>query len=227
MAKSSAAVGTSPSLQLSFPTGFLQKAEYDAALVGLVRLSAVAIAAVSMDKAGRKILLFVSGMALSTSPTLFPREALIEGFSGALQGCRSGNFSTTGLRKGGKEVSFPWWWFSSSAGAFPGSCHGQDHSPIILTVLLPLSTAGVMLVSNLTMGLYIYFVPASHNSTNMPNMTLVSSAHPPAEPTNYITLIPLLATMFFIMGKCREHRAGHQPGEGVSHARQGDVEQGD
>ncbi|NXR37857.1 GTR6 protein, partial [Zosterops hypoxanthus] len=101
-------------------TSVILKAEYDAALVGLVRLSAVAIAAVSMDKAGRKILLFVS--------------------------------------------------------------------------------AGVMLVSNLTMGLYIYFVPASHNSTNMPNMTLVSSAHPPAEPTNYITLIPLLATMFFIMG---------------------------
>uniref|UniRef100_A0A674GG45 Solute carrier family 2 member 6 n=1 Tax=Taeniopygia guttata TaxID=59729 RepID=A0A674GG45_TAEGU len=45
--------------------------EYDAALVGLVRLSAVAIAAVSMDKAGRKILLFVSGMALSTPPMGF------------------------------------------------------------------------------------------------------------------------------------------------------------
>uniref|UniRef100_A0A8C6ILI6 Uncharacterized protein n=1 Tax=Melopsittacus undulatus TaxID=13146 RepID=A0A8C6ILI6_MELUD len=36
---------------------------YDAALVGLVRLFSVAIAAVSMDKAGRKILLFVSGMS--------------------------------------------------------------------------------------------------------------------------------------------------------------------
>ncbi|NWR00220.1 GTR6 protein, partial [Paradoxornis webbianus] len=101
-------------------TSVILKAEYDAALVGLVRLSAVAIAAVSMDKAGRKILLFVS--------------------------------------------------------------------------------AGVMLVSNLTMGLYIYFVPASHNDTNVANTSLVSSAHLPAEPTNYITLIPLLATMFFIMG---------------------------
>uniref|UniRef100_A0A8D2NF93 Solute carrier family 2 member 6 n=1 Tax=Zonotrichia albicollis TaxID=44394 RepID=A0A8D2NF93_ZONAL len=70
--------------------------EYDAALVGLVRLSAVVIAAVSMDKAGRKILLFVSGMALSTSATVFPRKAPIEGFSGALQVCRSGNFSPTG-----------------------------------------------------------------------------------------------------------------------------------
>ncbi|NXP93287.1 GTR6 protein, partial [Passerina amoena] len=100
-------------------TSVILKAEYDAALVGLVRLSAVAIAAVSMDKAGRKILLFVS--------------------------------------------------------------------------------AGVMLVSNLTMGLYIHFEPASHNGT-VANTTLASSANHPAEPTNYITLIPLLATMFFIMG---------------------------
>ncbi|NXB80876.1 GTR6 protein, partial [Donacobius atricapilla] len=100
-------------------TSVILKPEYDAALVGLVRLSAVAIAAVSMDKAGRKILLFVS--------------------------------------------------------------------------------AGVMLVSNLTMGLYIHFLPAPHNGT-VANTTLVSSANLPAEPTNYITLIPLLATMFFIMG---------------------------
>ncbi|KFZ57629.1 Solute carrier family 2, facilitated glucose transporter member 6, partial [Podiceps cristatus] len=98
-------------------TSVILKPEYDAALVGLVRLFSVVIAAVSMDKAGRKILLFVS--------------------------------------------------------------------------------AGVMLVSNLTMGLYIHFVPASQNST-VANKTLVSSADLPT--TNYITLIPLLATMFFIMG---------------------------
>ncbi|KAM9217960.1 solute carrier family 2, facilitated glucose transporter member 6 [Leptosomus discolor] len=100
-------------------TSVILKPEYDAALVGLVRLFSVAIAAVSMDKAGRKILLFVS--------------------------------------------------------------------------------AGVMLVSNLTMGLYIHFAPASQNDT-IANKTLVSSANLPAEPTNYITLIPLLATMLFIMG---------------------------
>ncbi|NXO51134.1 GTR6 protein, partial [Aramus guarauna] len=100
-------------------TAVILEPEYDAALVGLVRLFSVAIAAVSMDKAGRKILLFVS--------------------------------------------------------------------------------AGVMLVSNLTMGLYIHFVPPSQNGT-IANETLVSSANLPAEPTNYITLIPLLATMFFIMG---------------------------
>ncbi|XP_005142535.2 solute carrier family 2, facilitated glucose transporter member 6 [Melopsittacus undulatus] len=100
-------------------TSVILKPEYDAALVGLVRLFSVAIAAVSMDKAGRKILLFVS--------------------------------------------------------------------------------AGVMLVSNLTMGIYIHSVPASQNGT-IANKTLVSSANLFAEPTNYITLIPLLATMFFIMG---------------------------
>ncbi|OXB69057.1 hypothetical protein ASZ78_009533 [Callipepla squamata] len=100
-------------------TAVILKPEYDAALVGLVRLSSVAIAAVLMDKAGRKILLFVS--------------------------------------------------------------------------------AGVMLVSNLMMGLYIHFVPSSQNDT-IANRTLGSLASPPVEPINYITLIPLLAAMFFIMG---------------------------
>ncbi|NXG58397.1 GTR6 protein, partial [Hemiprocne comata] len=100
-------------------TSVILKPEYDAALVGLVRLFSVVIAAVSMDKAGRKILLFIS--------------------------------------------------------------------------------TGVMLVSNLTMGLYIHFVPASQNGT-IANKTLASLANLPAESTNYITLIPLLATMFFIMG---------------------------
>ncbi|KFV15740.1 Solute carrier family 2, facilitated glucose transporter member 6, partial [Pterocles gutturalis] len=76
-------------------TSVILEPEYDAALVGLVRLFSVAIAAVSMDKAGRKILLFVS--------------------------------------------------------------------------------AGVMLVSNLTMGLYILFVPPSQNST-IANKTLGRSA---------------------------------------------------
>ncbi|XP_009997267.1 PREDICTED: LOW QUALITY PROTEIN: solute carrier family 2, facilitated glucose transporter member 6 [Chaetura pelagica] len=102
-------------------TAVILKPEYDAALVGLVRLFSVVVAALSMDKAGRKILLFIS--------------------------------------------------------------------------------TGVMLVSNLTMGLYIHFVPASQNGT-IANKTMVSptSFLQPAEPTNYITLIPLLATMFFIMG---------------------------
>ncbi|KAM8796512.1 solute carrier family 2, facilitated glucose transporter member 6 [Eudromia elegans] len=100
-------------------TSVILKPEYDAALVGLVRLFSVAIAAASMDKAGRKILLFVS--------------------------------------------------------------------------------AGIMLASNLTMGFYVHFMPHSLNGTAA-NETLVSSASHGAQPMNYITLIPLLATMFFIMG---------------------------
>lgn len=71
---------------------------------------------------------------------------------------------------------------------------------LVPTVVLRLSTASVMLASNLTMGLYIHFVPASQNGT-IANKTLESSASLPAEPTNYVTLIPLLATMFFIMGR--------------------------
>lgn len=39
----------------------LQPAQYDAVIVGGVRLASVLIAAVSMDKVGRKILLYVSG----------------------------------------------------------------------------------------------------------------------------------------------------------------------
>lgn len=77
-----------------------------------------------------------------------------------------------------------------------------DRSPLSPMVLLHLSTAGVMLASNLTMGLYIHFIPSSQNGT-IANRTLASSASPPAESINYITLIPLLATMFFIMGRCR------------------------
>ncbi|NXA49810.1 GTR6 protein, partial [Nothocercus julius] len=100
-------------------TSVILKPEYDAALVGLVRLFSVAIAAVSMDKAGRKILLFVS--------------------------------------------------------------------------------AGIMLASNLTMGLYVHFTPPPLNGTTA-NETLVSWASHEAQPMNYVTLIPLLATMFFIMG---------------------------
>uniref|UniRef100_A0A8C3QAX3 Solute carrier family 2 member 6 n=1 Tax=Geospiza parvula TaxID=87175 RepID=A0A8C3QAX3_GEOPR len=111
-------------------------------LVGLVRLSAVAIAAVSMDKAGRKILLFVSGMALSTSPTVFPREAPIEGLSGALQVCRSGNFSSTGLRKGGREVSLLW---SDPLPSSPAG-YAMGWGPItwlLMSEILPLKARGV------------------------------------------------------------------------------------
>uniref|UniRef100_A0A8D0LC01 Solute carrier family 2 member 6 n=1 Tax=Sphenodon punctatus TaxID=8508 RepID=A0A8D0LC01_SPHPU len=49
-------------------TAVILKPQYDAAIVGAVRLASVLIAAVSMDKAGRKILLFVSGYAMGWGP---------------------------------------------------------------------------------------------------------------------------------------------------------------
>ncbi|EMP34642.1 Solute carrier family 2, facilitated glucose transporter member 6 [Chelonia mydas] len=103
-------------------TAVILKPEYDAAIVGGVRLASVLIAAVSMDKAGRKILLFVS--------------------------------------------------------------------------------AGIMFASNLILGLYIHYTSLpSHNSTMaIVNGTLVSPESLTAEPSGYITLIPLVATMLFIMG---------------------------
>ncbi|XP_031412083.1 solute carrier family 2, facilitated glucose transporter member 6 isoform X1 [Meleagris gallopavo] len=164
------------------------KPEYDAALVGLVRLFSVAIAAVSMDKAGRKILLFVSGMSLSVCKGIFSLR-ISSGFVNVqewrLPPCRT----VEGC-------------FSCGRGSAPEH-HMQNHhtdcSPFHPSVLLHLSTAGVMMASNLTMGLYIHFVPSSENGT-IANRTLGSLANPPAEPIHYITLIPLLAAMFFIMG---------------------------
>lgn len=185
--------------------------------MGLVRLFSVAIAAVSMDKAGRKILLFVSGVCL------------------CLRLCK-GTFS---LRISSSFVNVQEWRLPpcrTVEGCFPfreGSApehHIQgrhtDCSPFHPSALLHLSTAGVMLASNLTMGLYIHLVPSSQNST-IANRTLGSLASPPAEPTNYITLIPLLAAMFFIMGRCREQKpgAGYEPG-GVFFSLGDDKEQG-
>lgn len=122
--------------------------------------------------------------------------------------CKCAGVEISALQGSGREAGRS---LSFGGRSAPQQGHSQEgnHSPLLLTVLLPLSTAGVMLVSNLTMGLYIHFEPASHNGT-VANTTLASSANLPAEPTNYITLIPLLATMFFIMGRCREHRTGHQ-----------------
>ncbi|XP_028612786.1 solute carrier family 2, facilitated glucose transporter member 6 isoform X3 [Grammomys surdaster] len=98
-----------------------QPSQQDAAIVGAVRLLSVLIAAVTMDLAGRKVLLYVS--------------------------------------------------------------------------------ASIMFVANLTLGLYVQFVPRplTPNST-MDIVTLGGTEQPPATAFNYLTLIPLLATMLFIMG---------------------------
>nr|XP_023485025.1 solute carrier family 2, facilitated glucose transporter member 6 isoform X4 [Equus caballus] len=95
----------------------------DAAIVGAVRLLSVLIAALTMDLAGRKILLFVS--------------------------------------------------------------------------------AAIMFAANLTLGLYVHFGPKhlTPNSTmSLEGMPLGGTEQPLATPTSYITLVPLLATMLFIMG---------------------------
>lgn len=172
----------------------LQKPEYDAALVGLVRLFSVAIAAVSMDKAGRKILLFVSGKSLCHDV----QGQLFFSYFQQLCKCAGVGIYPHGAQEGSLVVAQ-----LLSRGDSRGLDKGtRDHSLFGPMVLLHLSTAGVMLASNLTMGLYIHFVPSSQNGT-ITNRTLASSASPPAESINYITLIPLLATMFFIMGRCR------------------------
>lgn len=67
-----------------------------------------------------------------------------------------------------------------------------------------MSTASIMLLANLTLGLYIHFGPRplTPNSTlGLEIMTLGGTEQPPATSFNYLTLIPLLATMLFIMGR--------------------------
>ncbi|XP_027622408.1 solute carrier family 2, facilitated glucose transporter member 6 isoform X2 [Tupaia chinensis] len=104
-------------------TAVLLPPEDDAAIVGAVRLLSVLIAALTMDLAGRKVLLFVS--------------------------------------------------------------------------------ATIMCAANLTLGLYIHFGPRplTPNSTvGLESPALGGTEQPPASPASYLTLVPLLATMFFIMG---------------------------
>nr|XP_004653905.1 solute carrier family 2, facilitated glucose transporter member 6 [Jaculus jaculus] len=103
-------------------TSVLLPSQHDAAIVGAVRLLSVLIAAVTMDLAGRKVLLYVS--------------------------------------------------------------------------------ASTMFVANLTLGLYIHFDarPLTHNSTVGLETASLGPTDPPAAHFSYITLVPLLATMLFIMG---------------------------
>ncbi|XP_025779386.1 solute carrier family 2, facilitated glucose transporter member 6 [Puma concolor] len=95
----------------------------DAAIVGAVRLFSVLIAALTMDLAGRKVLLFVS--------------------------------------------------------------------------------ATIMFAANLTLGLYVHLgpKPPTPNSTvELESAPLGGTEQPLAAPTSYLTLVPLVATMLFIMG---------------------------
>ncbi|XP_004593716.2 solute carrier family 2, facilitated glucose transporter member 6 [Ochotona princeps] len=104
-------------------TAVLLPPEDDAAIVGAVRLLSVLIAALTMDLAGRKVLLFVS--------------------------------------------------------------------------------ATIMFAANLTLGLYVQLGPRSQSANGtvgLEGMFLGATEQPPATPPSYLTLVPLLATMVFIMG---------------------------
>ncbi|XP_003420495.1 solute carrier family 2, facilitated glucose transporter member 6 [Loxodonta africana] len=104
-------------------TAVLLPPEDDAAIVGAVRLFSVLIAALAMDLAGRKVLLFVS--------------------------------------------------------------------------------ASIMFAANLTLGLYIHLGPrplTPNGTMGLESTPLGDTEQPLASPTSYLTLVPLLATMFFIMG---------------------------
>ncbi|XP_010998453.1 solute carrier family 2, facilitated glucose transporter member 6 isoform X1 [Camelus dromedarius] len=104
-------------------TAVLLPPKDDAAIVGAVRLLSVLIAALTMDLAGRKVLLFIS--------------------------------------------------------------------------------AASMFAANLTLGLYVHFgpKPLTPNSTvGLDSAPLWGTEQPPAAPAGLLTLVPLLATMLFIMG---------------------------
>lgn len=62
-----------------------------------------------------------------------------------------------------------------------------------------------MFAANLTLGLYVHFgpKPLTPNSTmGLESVPLGGTEQPLATPTSYLTLVPLLATMLFIMGRC-------------------------
>ncbi|XP_043326012.1 solute carrier family 2, facilitated glucose transporter member 6 isoform X1 [Cervus elaphus] len=69
-------------------------------------------------------------------------------------------------------------------------------------VLLFISAAG-MFAANLTLGLYVHFGPKSlapNSTVGLERAALAGTEQPLATPTSYLTLVPLLATMLFIMG---------------------------
>lgn len=234
---------------------FLQPPEDDAAIVGAVRLLSVLMAALTMDLAGRKVLLFISGerqlvsCACSFTPQPSAAATLVVGavWLGARKelvhtallalppqrlahtGCSRKAYSacvnknqdapcvrcdgSPNMR--GSELAAPW------------EMHGHKPEPHRHRVLREgppwrtlrgsgwlrgswppratcLSTAAIMFAANLTLGLYIHFSPKplTPNSTvGLESVLLGDPGQPLATPTSYLTLVPLLATMLFIMGR--------------------------
>lgn len=74
-----------------------------------------------------------------------------------------------------------------------------------------------MFAANLTLGLYVSFGPkplAPNNTVGLESVPLGGTEQPLVTPTSYITLVPLLATMLFIMGGCGSDAAGVGSWEG-------------
>ncbi|XP_057580285.1 solute carrier family 2, facilitated glucose transporter member 6 [Hippopotamus amphibius kiboko] len=64
-------------------------------------------------------------------------------------------------------------------------------------------SAASMFAANLTLGLYVHFSPkplTPNSTTGLDGVSLGGTEQPPATPASYLTLVPLLATMLFIMG---------------------------
>lgn len=73
------------------------------------------------------------------------------------------------------------------------------------------STATIMFAANLTLGLYVQLGPRSQSANGtvgLEGMFLEATEQPPATPPSYLTLVPLLATMVFIMGRCHRGLSG-------------------
>lgn len=74
-----------------------------------------------------------------------------------------------------------------------------------------LSTAAGMFAANLTLGLYVHFGPKSlapNSTVGLERAAVAGTEQPLATPTSYLTLVPLLATMLFIMGRGARGRVG-------------------
>lgn len=79
-----------------------------------------------------------------------------------------------------------------------------------------LSTATIMFAANLTLGLYVHFgpKPLTPNSTvGLESAPLGGTGQPLATPSSCLTLVPLVATMLFIMGRCARTPRGQGLGE--------------
>ncbi|XP_036711871.1 solute carrier family 2, facilitated glucose transporter member 6 isoform X4 [Balaenoptera musculus] len=168
-------------------TAVLLPPEDDAAIVGAVRLLSVLIAALTMDLAGRKALLFVSGehrlltgthSLLQQLPRALP--ALAVGAPGGLGQTCPGGLRLPSNRRGPRHPE-------RSAGARGSKRAG----------------AASMFAANLTLGLYVHFGPkplTPNGTMGLESVPPAGTEQPLATPTGYLTLVPLLATMLFIMG---------------------------